>query len=79
MLVEGRISNIGQINDRNNYKTRKYLDSWLGLRKLYPDNEIKQINIVFNFLRDFNTVQKKELSDLAQKEDVTKMLTNCQK
>ena len=79
MLVEGRISNIGQINDRNNYKTRKYLDSRLGLRKLYADNEIKQINIVFNFLRDFNTVQKKELSDLAQKEDVTKMLTNCQK
>ena len=77
--MEGRISNIGQINDRNNYKTRKYLDSRLGLRKLYPDNEIKQINIVFNFLGDFNTVQKKELSDLAQKEDVTKMLTNCQK
>ena len=31
------------------------------------------------FLGDLNTVQKKELSNLAQKKDVTKMLTNSQK
>ena len=49
----------------------------MGLRKLYPDYEIKQTNIVFNFLGDFNTALKKELSDLAHKKDVTKVLTNC--
>ena len=51
----------------------------MGLRKLYPDYEIKQNNIVFNFLGDFNTTLKKELSDLAHKKDVTKVLTNCWK
>ena len=79
ILVEGTVCNIGQINDKNDYKKRKYLDLRLGLRKLYPDYEIKQTNIVFNFLGDFNTTLKKELSDLAHKKDVTKVLTNCQK
>ena len=79
ILVEGTVCNIGQINDRNDYKKRKYLDLRLGLRKLYSDYEIKQTNIVFNFLGDFNTTLKKELSDLAHKKDVTKVLTNCQK
>ena len=79
ILVEGKICNIGQINDRNDYKKRKYLDLRLGLRKLYPDYELKQTNIAFNFLGDVNTTLKKELSDLAHKKDVTKVLTNCQK
>ena len=42
ILVEGTVCNIGQINDRSNYKKRKYLDLRLGLRKLYPVYEIKQ-------------------------------------
>ena len=53
ILVEGTVCNIGQINDRNDYKKRKYLDLRLDLRKLYPDYEIKKTNIVFNFLGDF--------------------------
>ena len=57
---------IGQLNDRKN-KKKKYLDLRLGLLKLYPDFKIKQINIVFNFLGDFNTTRKKEPSDLANK------------
>ena len=40
-LVEGKVCNIGQINDRNDCKKRKYLDLRLGLRKLYPDYKIK--------------------------------------
>ena len=79
ILLEGTVCNIGQINDRNDYKKRKYLDLRLGLRKLYPDYEIKQTNIVFNLLGDFKTTLKKELSDLAHKKDVTKVLTNRQK
>ena len=77
ILVEGPVCNIGQTNDRNDYKKRKYLDLRMGLRKLYPDYEIKQTNIVFN--RDFNNTLKKDLSNLAHKKDVTKALTNCQK
>ena len=49
ILVEGTVCNIGQINDRNDYKKKTYLDLRLGLRKLYPDYEIKQTNIVFDF------------------------------
>ena len=79
--MEATVCTIGQINDKNDYKKRKNLELRLGLRnlKLYPDYEIKQTNIVFNFLGDFNTTLKKELSDLAHKKDVTKVLTNCQK
>ena len=79
ILVEGTVCNIGQINNRNDYKKRKYLDLRLGLRKLYPDYEIKQTNIVFSFLGDFNTTIKNELSHLAHEKDVTKVLTNCRK
>ena len=43
ILVEGTVCNIGQINDRNDYKKRKYPDLRLGLRKLYPDYEIKPL------------------------------------
>ena len=78
-LVEGKVYNIGQINDRNDYKKGKYVDLRLGLRKLYPDYNIKQTNIVFNVLGDFNNTLKKEPSDLSHKKDVTKVLTNCQK
>ena len=39
--------------------------------------EIKQTNVVFNFLGDFNIILKEELSDLAHKKDVTEELTNC--
>ena len=71
ILVEGTVCNIGQINDRNDYKKRMYLDLRLGLRRLrYPDNGIKQTNTVFNFMGDFNTTVKKELSDLARKKDI---------
>ena len=66
ILAEGSVCNIGQINDRYDYNKRKYLDLRLGLRKLYSDYEIKQTNIVFNFLGGFNTTLKKELSDLAK-------------
>ena len=79
ILVEGRVCNISQINDRNYCKKRTYLDLRLGLRKLYPYFEIKQTNIVLNFRPDFNTTQKKDLSDLAHIKDVTRELTNCQK
>ena len=79
ILVEGTVCNIVQINDiRNDYKKRKYLDLRLGLGKLYLDYKIKKTNIVFNFLGDFNTPLKRELSDFAHKKDVTKVLTNCQ-
>ena len=77
--MEGTVCNTGQINDRNDHKKRKYLDLRLGLRKLYPEHEIKQTNVVLNFLGDFNIILNKELSDLAHKKDVTKVLTNCQK
>ena len=50
ILVEGTVCNIGQINDRNDYKKRKYLDLRLGHRKLNLDCKSKQTNIVFNFL-----------------------------
>ena len=79
ILVEGTVCNIRQTNDRNNYKKRNNLDLRMGLRKLYPDYEIKQTITVFNFLGDFNSTLKKDLFDLARKKDVTKALTNCQK
>ena len=79
VLVEGTVCNIGQINDRKDYKKRPYLDLRLGLQKLYPYFEIKQTNIVLNFLPDFNTTLKRELSDPAHTKDVSRELTNCQK
>ena len=41
ILKEGTVCNVAQINDRDEYKKRKYLDLRLELRKLYPDYEIK--------------------------------------
>lgn len=79
ILVEGTVCNIGQINDGKDYKKRPYLDLRPGLQKLYPYFEIKQTNIVLDFLPDFNTTLKREFSDLAHTKDVTKELTNCQK
>ena len=51
-LVEGTVCRIGQINDSNIYKKRKYLDLRLSLRKLYPDYEVRQTNVVLNYLGD---------------------------
>ena len=78
ILVEGTVCNIGQMNDWKDYKKRPYLDLRLGPQKLYPYFEIKQTNIVLNFLPDFNTL-KRELSDLAHMKHITRELSTCQK
>ena len=75
ILVEGTVCNIGQINDRNDYKKRMYLGLW----KRYSDYEIKQTNMVLNSLGDFNSTLKKEVSSLERNKDLTKVLTNRQK
>ena len=81
ILVEGTVCNIGQINDRNDFKKRKYLDLRLDLWKLYSDYEIMQTNTVSNPLEDFNCTLKKELSNVEHNKDVTtmKVLANSQK
>ena len=51
----------------------------LTMRSSKPIYEIKQTNIVFNFLGGFSNTLKSKVSDLAHKKDVAKELTNCQK
>ena len=54
IIIEGTVCNIGQINERDRMKTEKYTDLRSSLKRLYPDHEIIQINIVFDFLSGFH-------------------------
>ena len=43
ILVEGTVCNIGQINDRNDHKKRKYPDLRLGLSDLAHNRDVTKV------------------------------------
>lgn len=79
ILIEGTVCNIGTIQDRNAKKREKYTELRQGLKRLNPDYSITQINIVFDFLGNFNCELTKNLQELTGKKNNYDIIEKCQK
>ena len=50
IIVEGTVCNTGCIQERTLCKQQKYTDLRSGLKRLYPNHKVGQVNIVLDFL-----------------------------
>ena len=49
LLLEGTVCGIGKIADRTRKKQMKYRDLRSGIKQMYPQHKVTQVNIVFDF------------------------------
>ena len=53
LLLEGTVCGIGKIADRTSKKQMKYRDLRSGIKQMYPQHKVTQVNIVFDFLGNY--------------------------
>ena len=53
IILEGTVYNIGEIHDRDQRKTEKYMDLRSSLKRMNPGHKIMQLNVVFDFLSGY--------------------------
>ena len=55
IIVEGTVCNTGCIHERTLYKQQKYTDLRSGLKRLYPNDKVGQVNGFFRRLQQTAT------------------------
>ena len=78
IIIEGTVCNIGKIIERDKMKTEKYAELRGSLKRLYPNYEITQINIVFDFLAGFHKELVSKLHSVGL-DNVSEIVKKCQK
>ena len=54
LLLEGTVCGIGKIADRTSKKQMKYRDLRSGIKQMYPQHKVTQVNKVFDFLGNYH-------------------------
>ena len=54
LLLEGTVCAVGKIMERSTFKQDKYRELRSGIKQLYPNHQITQVNIVFDFLSNYH-------------------------
>ena len=63
LLMEGTVCGIGLISDRWKTKQDKYRELRAGIKHQYPDYEVNQVNVVFDFLAEYHQSLKNDLDE----------------
>ena len=80
IIIEGTVSNIEKIQERELYKQAKYTDLRAEIKRLYKVKEIQQINAVFDFLAGYNKTLEENLRHFtSEKQTAKKVIQQCQK
>ncbi|XP_020907425.2 uncharacterized protein LOC110245482 [Exaiptasia diaphana] len=80
ILIEGTVCSVGTIGDRSKTKEEKYSDLRMGLRSLYKECTVTQINIVFDFLGGYYPQLEQGINILTDdRKETTFIITKCQK
>ena len=61
LLLEGTVCTVGKIKERSTFKQDKYHELRSGIKQLYPNHQISQVNIVFDFLSNYHHNLKAEI------------------
>ena len=59
IILEGTVYNVGEIHDRDQRKTEKYMDWRSSLERMNPGHKIMQLNVVFDFLSGYHELDLK--------------------
>ena len=78
ITFEGTICNVGEIHDRDQRKTEKYMDLRSSLKRMNPDHKITQLNVVLDFLPGYHTNLIRKLTDVGLTEGLN-IVRKCQK
>ena len=70
-LLEGTICQVGTIADKTNKKQEKYTELRAGIKHLHKPKDIRQINIVFDFLACYHGRLMKDLSIITNSDKET--------
>ena len=54
LLLEGTVCGIGKIEDRTSEKQIKYKDLRSGIKQMYQQHKVTQVNIVFDCLGNYH-------------------------
>ena len=80
ILLEGTVCQVGKIQEKTTNKQEKYNDLRQGLKNIYKDTEVTQINIVFDFLGGYNKELQKALGTITSNEkEQDYLIQKCQK
>ena len=63
-LLEGTVCQVSTIADKTAKKQEKYTELPAGVKQLYKNTSVKQINIVFDFLGGYHEELRKGLSSI---------------
>ena len=75
IIFEGTVCNVGEIHDRDQRKTEKYVDLRSSLKRMNPGHQIMQVNVVFDFPSGYHTNLIRKLRDVR----LTEGLNNVRK
>ena len=79
-LLEGAFCQVGTIADKTAKKQEKYTELRAGIKQLYKNTSVKQINIVFDFLERYHEELRKGLSSITNTgKELSFLIERCQK
>ena len=80
LLIEGTVCQVRRIKEKTPMKRKKYIDVRKGIKNLYKDHTVTQINVVFHFLGGYCTKVEKELNNITGTDKKTEyIIIKCQK
>ena len=59
LLIEGTVCQEGRMKEKTSMKEEKHIDLRKGIKTLYKDHTVTQINVVFDFLGGYYTKMEK--------------------
>ena len=63
LLIEGTVCGVGLISDRWKTKQEKCIELRAGIKHQYLDYKVNQVNVVFDFLAEYNQSLKDDLNE----------------
>ena len=80
LLIEGVVCLVGWIKEKTSVKEEKYIDLQKGIKNLYKDHTVTQMEVVFDFRGGYYTKMEKELNNITGTDKKTECIViECQK
>ena len=80
LLIEGTVCLVRRIKEKTPMEREKYIDVRKGIKNLYKDHTVTQINVVFDFLGGYCTKVENELNNITGTDKKTEyIIIKCQR
>ena len=80
LLIKGTVCQVGKIKEKTSMKQEKYIDLRKGIKNLFKDHTVTEINVLFDFLGGYYMKMEKELNKITGTDKKTEyIIIKCQK